>query len=473
MALKGGEKMQMSYSLTLTQTQKLIMTPELCQAIKILQLSTIELSQYIEKELLENPLLDLSEDATKIDENTEKLHSEEKDREVDWDEYFQNCTDFSYSRMPKEKKEDEINYENLITFTPSLQDHLMMQLHLSTITKTSFKIGEFLIGNIDKRGYLILDIEDAAQLLKVSKREVEQVLKLIQTFEPTGVGARDLKECLLIQIEQRGIEIPAIKELIMNHLKDLAEARYTRIAESLGITLPEVQQIKDIILTLDPKPGISFSSPDDTQYIIPDATVEKVGAEYVIIMNDTVSPRLSINSYYRSLLRSEDKESNTSKFLTNRLDSALWLIKSIEQRRITLQKVIKSIVDVQKDFLDYGLIYLKPLTLKQIAEKVDVHESTVSRAINGKYIQTPRGVFELKFFFKSGIENTNGSTTSSESIKKKIEEIVENEDKYDPLSDQKIADMLKHEGIIISRRTVAKYRDEIGVPSSARRRRFK
>jgi RNA polymerase sigma-54 factor len=465
--------MQTSYSLTLTQTQKLKMTPELCLAIKILQLSTMELSQYVEKELLENPMLDLCEDPTKTGENIVKPCSDGKEREIDWDEYFQNCSDFGYSRMPKEKKEDEINYENLITFTPSLQDHLMMQLHLCTTSKTSFKIGKFLIGNIDKRGYLILDIEDAVRFLKVTFAEVEQVLKLIQTFEPIGVGARNLKECLLIQIEQKCVATPAMRGLVANHLKDLAEARYTRIAEALGITLLEVQRIKDIILTFDPKPGISFSSPDDTHYIIPDASVEKTGDEYTIVMNDTISPRLSINPYYRSLLHTEDKESNTSKYLTNRLDSALWLIKSIEQRRNTLQRVIKSIVEVQQDFLDYGLIHLKPMTLKQIAEKIDVHESTVSRAIKGKYVQTPRGVFELKFFFKSGIENENGSITSSESIKKRMKQIVENEDRYNPMSDRKIADVLNHKGIVVSRRTVAKYRDEIGIPSSVRRKRFK
>ncbi|MGI6485949.1 MAG: RNA polymerase factor sigma-54 [Tepidanaerobacteraceae bacterium] len=467
--------MQMSYSLTLSQTQKLIMTPELRQAIKILQLSTLELNQYIERELLENPLLDLSEEQTKADENFERLCKEkkEKEREVDWEEYFQNCADFGYSRMPREKKEDDFNYENLVTFTPSLQDHLLMQLHLCTIPKTEFKIGEFLIGNIDNRGYLSLDVKDAAEFLRVTEAEVERVVKLIQTFEPCGIGARDLKECLILQIEQKGIQKPKIKELVQNHLKDLAEARYTKIAEALGITLPEVQCLKDIILKLDPKPGINFPSPDDTRYIVPDATIEKVGNDYVVIMNDTVSPRLSINPYYRSLLHSEDKESNTSKFLSNRLDSALWLIRSLEQRRITLQKVIKSIVDVQRGFFDFGLAHLKPLTLKQIAERVDVHESTVSRAINGKYVQTPRGIFELKFFFKSGIENANGSATSSESIKKMIKEMIEKEDQYNPLSDQKLADMLKLRGIIISRRTVAKYREEIGIPSSARRKRFR
>lgn len=463
--------MQMSYGLTLAQTQKLVMTPELRQAITILQLSAQELDEYIEQELLENPLLDLNEDISKNDDIIEK--SEQKDSDtIDWEEYFQDCADLDFLRFPREKKEEEPGLENFVSSTPTLQEHLMMQLHLCSISRTEFKIGEFLIGNIDKKGYLTITSAEAAEILKVSEQEVEDVVKIIQSFEPAGIGARNLIECLLIQIEQRNISAPKIRELITCHLKDLAEARYSRIAEALNISLSEVQQLKDIILTLDPKPGRNFSTTDETQYIVPDAVIEKVGDDYVVIMNDSISPRLSINSYYRSLLYSENRESNISKFLSQRLDSAMWLIKSIEQRRLTLNKVINSIVEVQRDFLDYGVAYLKPLTMKQIADRVGIHESTVSRAISGKYVQTPRGVFELKFFFKNGLDNTNGSSTSSESIKKMIKKMVGEEDPYNPLSDQRLADDLKKKGIIISRRTVAKYREELGIPSSAKRKRY-
>lgn len=463
--------MQMSYGLSLTQTQKLVMTPELRQAITILQLSAQELDEYIEQELLENPLLDLNEDISKNDDVIEK--SEQKDSDtIDWEDYFQDCADLDFLRFPREKKEEEPGLENFVSSTPTLQEHLMMQLHLCSISRTEFKIGEFLIGNIDKKGYLTISSAEAAKILKVSEQEVEDVVKIIQTFEPAGIGARNLIECLLIQIEQRNINTPKIRELITGHLKDLAEARYSRIAEALNISLSEVQQLKDIILTLDPKPGRNFSSANETQYIVPDAVIEKVGDDYVVIMNDNISPRLSINSYYRSLLYSENRESNISKFLSQRLDSAMWLIKSIEQRRLTLNKVINSIVEVQRDFLDYGVTCLKPLTMKQIAERVGIHESTVSRAISGKYVQTPRGVFELKFFFKNGLDNTNGSSISSESIKKMIKKMVGEEDPYNPLSDQKLADDLKKKGIIISRRTVAKYREELGIPSSAKRKRY-
>ncbi|MCR4430823.1 MAG: RNA polymerase factor sigma-54 [Tepidanaerobacteraceae bacterium] len=463
--------MQMSYGLTLAQTQKLVMTPELRQAITILQLSAQELDEYIEQELLENPLLDLNEDISKNEDIIEK--SEQKDSDtIDWEEYFQDCADLDFLRFPREKKEEEPGFENFVSSTPTLQEHLMMQLHLCSISRTEFKIGEFLIGNIDKKGYLTITSAEAAEILKVSEQEVEDVVKIIQSFEPAGIGARNLIECLLIQIEQRNISAPKIRELIAFHLKDLAEARYSRIAEALNISLSEVQKLKDIILTLDPKPGRNFSTSDETQYIVPDAVIEKVGDEYVVIMNDSISPRLSINSYYRSLLYSENRESNISKFLSQRLDSAMWLIKSIEQRRLTLNKVINSIVEVQRDFLDYGVAYLKPLTMKQIADRVGIHESTVSRAISGKYVQTPRGVFELKFFFKNGLDNINGSSTSSESIKKMIKKMVGEEDPYNPLSDQRLADDLKKNGIIISRRTVAKYREELGIPSSAKRKRY-
>lgn len=462
--------MELSFGLNLAQTQKLVMTPELRQAIKILQLSTVELEKYIQKELLENPVLDLNEDNTKTEHDEKENDSIETDT-IDWEEYFQDSSDADFMRFPTERKE-QTQFENFISSAPSLQEHLLMQLHLSSIPKTSFKIGEFLIGNIDKRGYLAISTQEAAELLKVSPKEVEDVVKLIQTFEPAGLGARDLVECLLIQVEQNNINEPKIRDFIKYHLKDLAEARYNRIAESLGISLQQVQHLKDLVLTLDPKPGRNFSSPNDTQYITPDAVVEKVGGEYIIIMNDSVSPRLCINSYYRSLLMGGNKDSNISKFLSQRFDSAMWIIKSIEQRRITMYKVIKSIVDVQRDFLDYGLTRLKPLTLKEIADIIEMHESTVSRTVNGKYIQTPRGVFELKFFFQTGLENTNGTSTSSGSIKKMIEEIIESEDPYNPLSDQKISDNLKNRGIIISRRTVAKYRDELAIPSSTKRKRY-
>ncbi|SHM28514.1 RNA polymerase, sigma 54 subunit, RpoN/SigL [Caldanaerovirga acetigignens] len=466
--------MQMNYSLTLSQTQKLLMTPELRQAITILQLSSLELCDYIEQELLNNPLLDkeedeymaFSEDGMRVDEGKANEDT------IEWEEYLQDYFDWDFLRFPKERKEEETSFENFVSANQTLQEYLLMQLRLAVADKKIFKIGEFLIGNLDKNGYLAVSVQEAARILRVREEEVEKALKVVQTLDPPGVGARNLQECLLIQVEHKGIKDHKLNELIKHHLEDLAEARYTRIAEKLNVPLSKVQELKDIVLSLDPKPARNFSSANEIQYVIPDAVIEKVGNEYVVIMNDSVTPRLSINPYYRSLLMSEDKESLTSKFLTRKLEAALWLIKSLEQRRMTLYKVIKAIVEVQRDFLEKGISGLKPLTLKQIADVVGVHESTVSRAISGKYVQTPRGVFELKFFFQNGLENENGSSTCAETIKKMLKEMISNEDPYNPLSDQMIADDLKKKGIRISRRTVAKYREQLGIPSSAKRKRY-
>ncbi|MGB9840000.1 RNA polymerase factor sigma-54 [Thermovenabulum sp.] len=461
--------MQVNFSLNLTQTQKLLMTPELKQAITILQLSSLELTEYIENELVENPILEIEDE--EYEDPEEISVTGEEDYNIEWQEYLEQCADADFIRMPKEEKEEK-SFENFVSLAPTLQEYLLNQLFLMKIDKRSFKIGEFLIGNIDNRGYLTLGVREAAEILKVRESEVERVLKIVQSFDPPGVGARDLKECLIIQLEQKGILDDLLRKIIEEHLEDLAQAKYSRIAERLNISLSKVQELKDIILTLDPKPGRNFASGNETQYIIPDASVRKINDEYIILMNDTVTPKLSINPYYRSLLNSEDKDPGALKFLAKRFESALWLIKSIEQRRMTLYKVIKAIIDVQKEFLDHGIAYLKPLTLKQIADKVGVHESTVSRAINGKYIQTPRGIFELKFFFSNGLEGSDGSAISAETIKKMIKEMINAENPYNPISDQKIADELKEKGINISRRTVAKYREEIGIPCSAKRKRL-
>ncbi|NPV42690.1 RNA polymerase sigma-54 factor [Koleobacter methoxysyntrophicus] len=464
--------MRMSYGLSLEQTQKLIMTPELRQAITILQLSSIELAEYIEQEILNNPVLEIKEEESEKDYQEKDLKTEEVEKgEIDWEEYFQDSSDLGYIRNYNEQDREEYSYENFVTKAPTLQEHLMFQLHLSLLPKRYEKIGEFLIGSLDKNGYLTCATKDIADILKVDVNEVEEVLGLIQTFDPPGVGARNLQECLLIQVYQKGIKNHNLELVITNYLNELAQARYTKIADSLNITLKEVQEIKDIIQSLEPKPGRNFQD-SDIQYVIPDAVIEKVGDEYIVIINDTTAPRLTINNYYKELLSSESKESSISKFLTNRLESALWLIKSIEQRRMTLYKVVKSIVDVQREFFDKGVRYLKPLTLKDIADMIGVHESTVSRATNGKYVQTPRGVYELKFFFTSGIDNVSGNTTSSECVKRMLKDIIADEDPYNPYSDQKIADLFKQKGIVVSRRTIAKYRDELNIPPSTKRKRY-
>lgn len=432
--------MRMTYSLSLEQTQKLVMTPELRQAITILQLSSIELSEYIEQEILNNPVLEIREDSGKESnddiEDIEVNDKEDIKQEIDWEEYFQDNSSYGYKDSYVNYDKEDYSYDNFISKAPTLQEHLIFQLHLSLIPKEYMRIGEFLIGSLNRNGYLTCSTQDIAKILKVDANEVEKVLELIQTFDPLGVGARNIEECLLIQVYQKDIKNPNVEIVIKSHLKQLAEGRCSKIAEALSISLKEVQEIKDIIQSLEPKPGRNFQD-SGVQYVVPDAIIKKVDGEYVIIINDTTAPRLTINNFYRELLSNVSKESSIAKFLENRFESALWLIKSIDQRRMTLYKVVNSIVEVQRDFFDKGIHYLKPLTLKDIADLIGVHESTVSRATNGKYVQTPKGTYELKFFFSSGVDNIKGDTTSSESIKKTLKDIIENEDLYNPYSDQK------------------------------------
>ena len=302
--------------------------------------------------------------------------------------------------------------------------------------------------------------------------EVEEALSVIQTFEPFGVGASNLKECLLIQLRNKDIYDKKIEVIIINHLDDIASNRINNISKKLSISIEEAQKYSDIIKNLEPKPGRAFEEGTSTKYVTPDAYIEKVGKEYVVMVNDYYGSKLMINQFYKKMLISEDKSSQASAFISNKLSSAMWLIKSLEHRKNTLYNVVKAILDYQMDFFEKGPMFLKTMTLKKIAEMVNVHESTVSRAINGKYVQTPRGIFEIKYFFKSGVDNQDGEAISSESIKKMIKSYVSGEDASKPLSDQHIADLLVKEGYMISRRTVAKYRDELGILSSSKRKRY-
>jgi RNA polymerase sigma-54 factor len=471
----------MGYGLHMEQTQKLIMTPELRQAITVLQLSSLELGMYIEQQLQENPLLELNDehgpeaDMAETVERPESPDASEKDGsyDLDWEEYFQDSSDLGFPRAERNPHQDEYTYENFLSQAPSMSDHLMFQLRLSRCKKRERVIGEYLIGNIDGHGYLQTTVEEAARQLGVPADEVEKVLAIIQTFDPMGVGARSLEECLLIQADQMGMKDDLLRQIIKNHLLDLAKGKIARMAQTLGVTVQEVQRAADIIKTLDPKPGRNFSSPNDTRYIVPDIVLQKVDGEYVILINDTSVPRITINSTYRSVL-SQDRNSDTKtrRFVESKLNAAAWLLRSIEQRRLTLYKVASCLVELQRDFLDRGVKYLKPLNLKKVADMVGLHESTVSRATSNKYIQTPRGVLEMKYFFSSGLTNSSGTPTSAESIKKMIQETVLAENPMNPYNDQKIVELLKQRGIIISRRTVAKYRDELGIAPIRKRKRY-
>lgn len=460
--------MRLVHDISLEQRQKLIITPELRQAIAILQMSTLELDEYLQQELEENPFLEVQEDP---DSGDVELKNNDEAPDQEWLEYFLDRSDIGY--LGTADKDESKGYDNLLTRAPTLHEHLLFQASI-TLGEEDLLIAEFLIGCINDNGYLCVSVEETAQYFHVSQARVETILKVIQSFEPYGVGARSLSECLYIQLIQTGKISPIAEKIVKDHLNDLGKGRLAKIAARLGVSVQDVQETADVIRTLDPKPGRQFGSNYDIRYLVPDIIVERVNGEYVIQVCDGNAPRLMINQFYRNMLKQPGLFGNEAKkYMEDRFASALWIIRSIEHRRLTLYKVASCIVNIQRDFLDRGMKYLKPLNLKQVADLIGMHESTISRATVGKYIQTPQGVFELKFFFNSGVNAAEGTQKySSLSVKKIIKEMIEEEDAKNPLSDQKIAEELQEAGISISRRTVAKYRTELGIMSTAARRRY-
>ena len=459
--------MKLSYNLTLEQSQKLIMTPELRQAIQLLQYNSLELNDFINKEMQENPLLEM--DSSNIElENVVKV---DKEQEIDWKEYLDKYDDYSY-RPQVDKNQTESNLESFTSYDLSLREHLVGQLALVKLNPEQFRIGEYLIQSLNDNGYLNISLEDIALQLNVSPEDLTNVLDIIQTFDPLGVGARSLVECLLIQVKGQNINDKLINIIIEEHLNELGHNRLSKIAKEENVDLLNVQKACDFIRTLEPKPGRSFQGNyEDVKYITADASIQFTDGEYIVLINDVTGPRLNINNFYKNMIK-EDGDKETTEYLSNKLNSAMWIIKSIEQRRQTIYKVIQSILKFQLEFFKEGDKKLIPLTLKDVAEDIEMHESTISRATSGKYVQTPRGLFELKYFFSSGLSSSEGSNVSSTSVKSIIKDIIEGENNKKPFSDQKIADILKVKGHSISRRTISKYRDELGILSSTMRRRY-
>lgn len=458
--------MEMGYNLHLEQSQKLVMTPQLRQAIKILQFTSLELEEYIEQQIENNPVIEISEEDRAA---KEELPVENK---VDWKEYAEDFDNYEYCKDAYHHNRDkDFNYENIIFKNPTLQEHLMFQFHLTLLDAGYHDICEYIIHSLDDNGYLPITIEEIAEDLDEDPSNVASVLSIIQTFDPVGVGARDLRECLTIQCRAAGIRNENVYRIIDEFLGDLADNKYPQIAKKLGITSTQVQEICDFLKTLEPKPGRMYAS-DDNRYVVPDVVVRKMGEEYFIIPNDRNTPRLTIRKDYQKMLTSEEQNGDAVKFLNDKFNSAMWLIKSIEQRMQTIYKVVDMIVKKQRCFFEYGKKYLKPMTLKEIADEIGVHESTVSRATNGKYMETPMGTFELKYFFSSGVSDDSGEGIASESIKNYIRDIVEAENARKPLSDDRIARELAGKGIQISRRTVAKYREDMRIPASSKRKRY-
>lgn len=470
--------MNIKVDLNLKQTQKLVMTTEMKQAIEILQLTSMELNNLIDKELLENPMLEFNDSPMESMEvvKNEVAKKEESKDQIDWDDYFQNMQSTEFRNTPSSSydPDDEFNFEKFSYYETTLNEYLLLQFHViaEDLTETENLIGEYLIDCIDDNGYLLIDMDYICDILGVTQDVVEKLIGIIQQFDPAGVGARDIKECLLIQLRQEGYDDELYENLVSNYLTDLAENQFKRVSQETGISTAELAEFKELIKTLEPKPGRQFTNFDGVKYIIPDGSIEWIDDELVVQINDISAPRLQINSFYQGMLKTRNENEDTKKYIEKKLDSAAFLIKSIEQRRDTIRKVIEAIAHYQENFFREGVEDLKPLTLKTIADMIEVHESTVSRAIRGKYVQTPKGTFALKFFFKRGFSQ-GADDVSSEAIKQKIQAFVDAEDKRKPLSDQKIVEMLKEQGVDVARRTIAKYREALNILPSSKRKQFR
>jgi len=470
-------------------SQQLVMTPQLQQAIKLLQLSRMELMDVVREELEENPVLEEGQDTPEEKSQAEEELSESSDEtspeslqevagdgdgmsDIDWKTYLESYSLGGSTADSYEDDEDRPSYENLLTRKPSLSDHLLWQLNLSHLENRDREIAGEIIGNVDDDGYLQTSVEELAEQLRSSPEDVEKVLSVVQDFDPPGVASRNLQECLLKQIEQLGMENDLVAHILRDHLDELEARRYQVIARSLQVPLDDIFGAAKFISTLDPRPGSQYGQ-EDVHYIIPDIYVYKISDEYVVVLNDEGLPNLRINSFYRNALSGASAlDEKAGEYIQEKLRGALWLIKSIHQRQRTIYRVTKSIVKFQRDFFDRGVDHLKPLVLRDVAEDIEMHESTVSRVTTNKYVQTPQGLFELKYFFNSGINTTGGDSVASESVKNKIKEIITAEDSRKPYSDQKIVELLRNQGIDIARRTVTKYREMLGVGSSTQRKRL-
>ena len=472
------------------------MAPQLIQSLQLLQMSTLELELEIKQQLELNPLLEesLEQFEDQEEEQPEKEEEgikEEEDLpqdmdEVDWDKVLDD--QFDTGAYNSERTEYDPNWEvdrepqeNRITAIPPLVDQLYEQLSLSDLDPEDREIAEYIIGNLDDRGYVGCSLEEIAADLEIEVEEVEKILRVIQTFEPPGVGARDLRECLMIQLAQHQDPLSELAlQIVRNQMEDLTRRRLTRITRALGISNEVLKEVLGVIELLQPNPGSPSSSDynglltldTEVSYITPDLIVEQVGEEWVVSLADGSMPSLKINSTYTELLKKKrgNGKDEVKTYVSQKLNDARWLINAIHQRRTTMLKVANYLVTAQMPFFEEGPAHLKPMVLQDVADAVEMHVSTISRVSNGKYMLTPHGVFELKYFFDSKVSTSEGGDVSARSVKEKISSMVADEDKAKPLSDQEIADRLSEDGLKIARRTVAKYREQLQIPSQRYRK---
>jgi RNA polymerase sigma-54 factor len=500
----------MKLRLDIRLSQKLIMTPQLQQAIKLLQLSRLELQQALNQQLMENPLLEEMQaevEETDVaageewDQNKKGPEEAERGQDSDesspespedhspagWEEYFDSDRRVGDKEYPAAGPDEFPSYDQTVVKPTTLEDHLLWQLGLSALPDGKKTVGRVIIGNLDDDGYLRTPIEEIAADVGSSVEDAESVLQHIHTFDPAGVAARDLRECLLIQLRHldqdpmEGVESKSrrlkgslVEAIVSNHLKDLEKKQYGKIAKTLGVTVENVFEATRVIEAMEPKPGRPYFT-SDNHVIVPDVFVVKNEDEWAILLNEDGFPRLRINTYYKRLMGSKkDGSDETKQYLEEKLRGAQWIIRSIEQRNKTIIKVVGSIVKFQEQFFEKGVQYLKPLVLKQVADDIGMHESTISRVTANKYLYSPQGLLELKFFFNAGIQRSddNGDMLSSVTVREMIRKMVAEEDAQHPLKDQEIAARLQRNHIMIARRTVAKYRAEVNIPSASQRKRF-
>ncbi|MCC0647924.1 RNA polymerase factor sigma-54 [Clostridioides sp. ZZV15-6598] len=448
--------MNFNNSLELTQSQKLIMTTQLKQSLSILNMSKLELEEEIKREAENNPLVEV-----------------EKSGEINWEEYIKDMeksrrldrTEISYN------PDNEVNLENLVKYSSNLYEDLKFQISLYKLTDKQMKVCEYIIDSLDEDGYLRTEEKVIVDTLKIDEELFEKCLISVQQLEPSGVGARSLSECLMIQMASLGIYNEILEEIVTKDLNLIANNKYKEISKKYNMSLQKCVELINIIKTLDPKPGRTCSV-EKSVYIQPDVTVEKIDDEFIVYLNEKDSYQIKINSYYKDILKNSQSDESAKEFIKERLNSATGLMKNIESRKTTVLKIAEEIVKAQDEFLRKGTKYIKPLKMKDIAEKLDFHESTISRGVNGKYMLTPFGVYEFRYFFSSAIETENHEMASSTSIKKIIKETIKDENKKKPLSDDHISKLLKEKGINVARRTVAKYREELGILSSSKRKEY-
>jgi len=470
-------------TLDLRLSQRLALTPSLLQKIELLQLNKLELQEMLNQELIENPILeevlepetppemtleDKIQEESALTENKSPDGEKDSFEEIDFRYFFDEYLDTGYKNREVEDS-DKPSFETFLTQAPSLEEHLNWQLGLTDVDPKIAEIATQIIGNLNEDGYLILSLEELCQMSLCTMEEAEEALKTVQAMDPVGVGARNLGECLSIQLVNLGLEESLAYRIIQDHLLFLEGHKFKEIASRTESTFEEVLRAVDYIKHLIPKPGLKYNN-QKVRYVQPEVTISKVDDEFVILLNDEGMPQLRLNASYKELLKSNGVSGETKTFLREKFRSAVDLLRSVNQRKQTIYKVCVCIVNRQKDFLENGFSHLRPMLIKDVASELGVHSSTISRVVTNKYVDTPQGVMELRKFFTMGVENADGQELSIVQVKLKIKKMIEDENKKKPYSDNQIGQMLKRDNIFITRRTVAKYREQMQIPGSRERK---